>query len=90
MLRSTLQLRPGLSMNKVALDWGQPKLFYVKPIPTPWIILFLEALLRGHFLVRNIFWKKILKTDNFVLLVWFSSPIQLSWEEIQLTQNLGS
>ena len=27
---------------------------------------------------------------GLVCLVWFPSPIQLSWEEIQLTQNLGS
>ena len=25
-LGSTLQLRPGFTLNKVALDWGQPKL----------------------------------------------------------------
>ena len=44
-LDSNLRLRPGLTLNKVALDLGQPKLYYVKPIPakseTPWIILFL-------------------------------------------------
>ena len=33
-LGSTLQLRPGLTLNKVALDWGQPKLFI-------WIIILL-------------------------------------------------
>ena len=44
-LDSNLRLRPDITFNKVALDLGQLKLYYVKPIPakseTPWIIFFL-------------------------------------------------
>ena len=35
---------------------------------------------------QKVFW--MVQFDYF--LVWLPSPIQLSWEEIQLTQNLGS
>ena len=43
-----------------------------------------------RILCKETFCRKILFAEKNFALVWVSSHIQLSWEEIQLTQNLGS
>ena len=80
MLGSTLQLRPGLTLHKVALDWGQPKLLYVKPISSPLglscFYIFYEYSFGEIFLQNFIFWPKKM-FDKIFLRQFFSVKIVL-------------
>ena len=76
MLGSTLQLRPGLTLHKVALDWGQPKLLYVKPISSPLglscFYIFYEYSFGEIFLQNFIFWPKKMFDKIFFATIFFS------------------
>ena len=76
MLGSTLQLRPGLTLHKVALDWGQPKLLYVKPISSPLglscFYIFYEYSFGEIFLQNFLFWPKKMFDKIFFATIFFS------------------
>ena len=82
----TLELRLGLTLHKVALDWGQPKLFYVKPISTKskssWIILLLFFLV-NIFWVNFLFWPENFFDKNFFCKFFFSENCftNLFWQK---------
>ena len=84
MLGSNLQSRPRLTLHKVALDWGQPKLLYVQPISTKskpsWIIWLLFFFSEYSF--GEIFWiffilAKQIFDKNFFSKNFFSVKIVL-------------